>query len=355
MKMSEFLAPDLQKLAAYVPGEQPQDKRYIKLNTNENPYYPSERAVKAITEAEVKNLRLYSDPDSKTLIEAIAKNYGVSEKNVVVGNGSDEILAFSFRAFGQNGACFPDVTYGFYKVFADMFGVKKEILPLTAEFKIDASSYFNKNKLVVLANPNAQTGIALPLSDIEKIAANNEKSVGLVDEAYVDFGGESAVGLTKKYKNLVVVQTFSKSRSLAGARVGFAVADEALISDLNRVRNSFNPYNVNRLSALAASEAMKDKTYFEESVKKVVAVRAYTKAELEKRGFCVLDSRANFLMAKTDKIGGEELYLSLKEKGVLVRHFKDERIKNFVRVSIGTKEDMEIFLKETDEILRRRS
>ena len=236
-----------------------------------------------------------------------------------------------------------------------MFGVKKEILPLTAEFKIDASSYFNKNKLVVLANPNAQTGIALPLSDIEKIAANNEKSVVLVDEAYVDFGGESAVGLTKKYKNLVVVQTFSKSRSLAGARVGFAVADEALISDLNRVRNSFNPYNVNRLSALAASEAMKDKTYFEESVKKVVAVRAYTKAELEKRGFCVLDSRANFLMAKTDKIGGEELYLSLKEKGVLVRHFKDERIKNFVRVSIGTKEDMEIFLKETDEILRRRS
>ena len=353
--MSEFLAPDLQKLAAYVPGEQPQDKRYIKLNTNENPYYPSERAVKAITEAEVKNLRLYSDPDSKTLIEAIAKNYGVSEKNVVVGNGSDEILAFSFRAFGQNGACFPDVTYGFYKVFADMFGVKKEILPLTAEFKIDASSYFNKNKLVVLANPNAQTGIALPLSDIEKIAANNEKSVVLVDEAYVDFGGESAVGLTKKYKNLVVVQTFSKSRSLAGARVGFAVADEALISDLNRVRNSFNPYNVNRLSALAASEAMKDKTYFEESVKKVVAVRAYTKAELEKRGFCVLDSRANFLMAKPDKIGGEELYLSLKEKGVLVRHFKDERIKNFVRVSIGTKEDMEIFLKETDEILRRRS
>lgn len=353
--MSEFLAPDLQKLAAYVPGEQPQDKRYIKLNTNENPYYPSERAVKAITEAEVKNLRLYSDPDSKTLIAAIAKNYGVSEKNVVVGNGSDEILAFSFRAFGQNGACFPDVTYGFYKVFADMFGVKKEILPLTAEFKIDASSYFNKNKLVVLANPNAQTGIALSLSDIEKIAANNEKSVVLVDEAYVDFGGESAVGLTKKYKNLVVVQTFSKSRSLAGARVGFAVADEALISDLNRVRNSFNPYNVNRLSAIAASEAMKDKTYFEESVKKVVAVRAYTKAELEKRGFCVLDSRANFLMAKTDKIGGEELYLSLKEKGVLVRHFKDERIKNFVRVSIGTKEDMEIFLKETDEILRRRS
>ncbi len=353
--MSKFLAPDLQKLAAYVPGEQPQDKRYIKLNTNENPYYPSERAVKAITEAEVKNLRLYSDPDSKMLIAAIAKNYGVSEKNVVVGNGSDEILAFSFRAFGQNGACFPDVTYGFYKVFADMFGVKKEILPLTAEFKIDASSYFNKNKLVVLANPNAQTGIALPLSDIEKIAANNEKSVVLVDEAYVDFGGESAVGLTKKYKNLVVVQTFSKSRSLAGARVGFAVADEALISDLNRVRNSFNPYNVNRLSAIAASEAMKDKTYFEESVKKVIAVRAYTKAELEKRGFCVLDSRANFLMAKTDKIGGEELYLSLKEKGVLVRHFKDERIKNFVRVSIGTKEDMEIFLKETDEILRRRS
>ena len=230
--MSEFLAPDLQKLAAYVPGEQPQDKRYIKLNTNENPYYPSERVVKAITEAEVKNLRLYSDPDSKTLIAAIAQNYGLSEKNVVVGNGSDEILAFSFRAFGQNGACFPEVTYGFYKVFADMFGVKKEILPLTAEFKIDASSYFNKNKLVVLANPNAQTGIALPLSDIEKIAANNEKSVVLVDEAYVDFGGESAVGLTKKYKNLVVVQTFSKSRSLAGARVGFAVADEALISDL---------------------------------------------------------------------------------------------------------------------------
>lgn len=353
--MSRYLAANLQKLAAYVPGEQPQDKRYIKLNTNENPYYPSERAVKAVTETEVKNLRLYSDPDSKKLIATIAENFGVSEKNVVVGNGSDEILAFSFRAFGQNGACFPDVTYGFYKVFADMFGVEKEILPLTAEFKINASDYFHKDKLVVIANPNAQTGIALPLSQIEKIVENNRNGVVLVDEAYVDFGGESAAELTKKHENLVVVQTFSKSRSLAGARVGFAVASEALIDDLNRVRNSFNPYNVNRLSALVACEAMKDKAYFQDSVKKVVTVREFVKQELEKRGFFVLGSCANFLMAKSDKIGGEELYLALKESGVLVRHFKDERIKDFVRVSIGTKEDMEIFLQKTDDILRRRS
>ncbi len=353
--MSVFLAEDLKKLAAYVPGEQPQDKRYVKLNTNENPFYPSRRAMEAITQSELENLRLYSDPDSRKLVSAIAKAYDVCEKKIVVGNGSDELLAFCFRAFGENGACFPDVTYGFYKVFADLFGVEKEIIPLKEDFTVDTGGFFSKNKLVVLANPNAQTGIFLPLSAVEEILAANRKSVVVIDEAYVDFGGESAVKLTEKYENLVVVQTFSKSRSLAGARVGFAVASEALAADLNRVRNSFNPYNVNRLSALLAANAVLDKAYFEESVAKVKKSREFTKKELEKRGFTVLDSSANFLMAGSAAIGGEKLYLALKERGILVRHFKDERIKNFVRVSIGAKEDMLKFLEEVDDITGRRS
>lgn len=280
--MSVFLAEDLKKLAAYVPGEQPQDKRYVKLNTNENPFYPSRRAMEAITQSELENLRLYSDPDSRKLVSAIAKAYDVCEKKIVVGNGSDELLAFCFRAFGENGACFPDVTYGFYKVFADLFGVEKEIIPLKEDFTVDAGGFFSKNKLVVLANPNAQTGIFLPLSAVEEILAANRKSVVVIDEAYVDFGGESAVKLTEKYENLVVVQTFSKSRSLAGARVGFAIASEALAADLNRVRNSFNPYNVNRLSALLAANAVLDKAYFEESVAKVKKSREFTKKETGK-------------------------------------------------------------------------
>ncbi|PWM70656.1 MAG: histidinol-phosphate transaminase [Bacillota bacterium] len=349
--MSKFLAEALQSLTPYTPGEQPQGGAFIKLNTNENPYFPSRYAVSKITEKTLDDLRLYSDPTSADLRGSIAAHYGVSAKNVAVGNGSDEILAFAFRAFAQNGACFPDITYGFYKVFAALFGAEAEEIPLNADFTVDIKKYFNKNKCVVLANPNAQTGIALPLSAIEEIVRSNPENVVVIDEAYVDFGGESAAELIGRYDNLLVVQTFSKSRSLAGARVGFALGCESLISDLERVKYSFNPYNVNRLSALLAGAAMEDKSYFSDSVEKIKRTREETARELKTMGFTVLSSSANFLMASCDRIGGGKLYEELKARGVLVRHFGDERIENFVRVSIGTPEQMRVFLQKTKEIL----
>ncbi len=349
--MSEYLAKDLLTLAPYVPGEQPKDGAFVKLNTNENPYFPSRYAVSLITDKAIDDLRLYSDPTCAALRGAIAAHYGVGEKNVAVGNGSDEILAFAFRAFAENGVCFPDVTYGFYKVFAALFGAAAEIVPLREDFTVDAAQYADKKKLVVIANPNAQTGIYLPLSAVETLAESNRGSVVLVDEAYVDFGGESAVKLIGKYDNLLIVQTFSKSRSLAGARVGFALADEKLIADLERVKYSFNPYNVNRLSAILAKAAMEDVSYFADSTEKIVRTRESFAAELKKLGFSAIPSSANFIMAKHEKIGGAALYEKLKTRGILVRHFGEERIRDYVRVSIGTPENMRVFCEAAKEII----
>lgn len=348
--MSKYLAEELQKLAPYTPGEQPKGGEYVKLNTNESPYFPSRYAVSRVTEKALDELRLYSDPESAALRDAIAKHYRLKRENVAVGNGSDELLAFAFRAFGQNGACFPDVTYGFYKVFAALTGTAAEEIPLKEDFTLNARDYFGKKKLVVFANPNAQTGIFLPLADVERIVKNNADSVVLADEAYIDFGGESAASLVGKYENLLVVQTFSKSRSLAGARVGFALGNAALIGDLERVKYSFNPYNVNRLSALLATAAMEDTSYFSDCTEKIVKTRAFTAEELKRRSFTVLPSSANFLLAKSAKTGGRELYEKLKERGVLVRWFSDKRIADFVRISIGTPENMRALLAEIDWI-----
>ena len=349
--MSIFLNDRLEKIEAYTPGEQPQDKKYVKLNTNESPFPPSPSVIKAIGEPEIKDLRLYCDPECKKLRKAVAELYNVKENNIFLSNGSDDILNFSFMAYGQNGAAFADITYGFYSVFAELYGITPTIIPLKDDFTIDINAFCGQNKLVVIANPNAPTGIEIALSDIEKILTSNPKSVVLIDEAYVDFGGTSCFELTKKYKNLLCVGTFSKSRSLAGARLGFAIADEELIADLEKIKYSTNPYNINRLTQIAGENAIMENSYYMDNCKKIIENREYTVSELQKLGFNVLPSKANFVFAKSDKIGGEELYKKLKDNGVLVRHFKTDRIKDFNRITIGSYEEMKIFISKVKEIL----
>ncbi len=349
--MSRFLSQKLQGLEAYVPGEQPRDKRYIKLNTNESPYPPPADVANAIGKAEIEDLRLYSDPECTALKSAVAKQYGVNTENVFISNGSDEVLNFAFMAYGDKGAIFPDITYGFYSVFANLYGIKPQIIPLRDDFTVDINDYCGKNSLVVIANPNAPTGIALELSEIEKIVSSNPDGIVIIDEAYVDFGAESAVKLTEKYSNLLVVQTYSKSRSMAGARLGFAIADQSIIQDLEKIKYSTNPYNINSITQIAGAAALNNQAYFDSNSKKIAETREYVKKELINLGFTVTDSKANFLFAKSDKIGGKELYLSLKERGVLIRHFESKRIKDYNRITIGSREEMEIFLKNLHEII----
>lgn len=349
--MSRFLNDRLQKIESYTPGEQPQDKKYIKLNTNESPYPPSEGVIKAITEAEIKDLRLYCDPECKKLKNALAECYNTEPENIFLSNGSDDILNFSFMAYGQSGAAFPDITYGFYSVFAELYGIETEIIPLKEDFTIDIKRFCGQNKLVVIANPNAPTGIELSLDEIEKIVISNPDSIVLIDEAYVDFGGTSCAELTKKYKNLLCVGTFSKSRSMAGARLGFAIASKEIIADLEKIKYSTNPYNINRLTQVAGVKAIEENDYYMDNCKKICDTREYTVKELKALGFEVLPSKANFVFAKSDKISGEKLYFKLKENGVLVRHFTAERIKDFNRITIGSREEMEMFIKTVKEIL----
>ncbi|MGN1060635.1 MAG: histidinol-phosphate transaminase, partial [Candidatus Coproplasma sp.] len=333
--MSRFCCEKLNLIEPYVPGEQLKDKKYIKLNTNENPFYTSDRAVERVNKDLLCGLNRYSDPESKDLHEAIADFYGLKSDNVLVTNGSDEALAFAFIAYGKD-ICYPDITYGFYKVLANLFDCNAQTIALNGDFTITPKDYYNANKTVVIANPNAQTGIALTIDEIEGIIKNNPDNVVIIDQAYVDFGEGNAIGLIGKYKNLLVINTFSKSRSLAGARVGFAIADSQIIEDLKKVKNSFHPYNVNSLSSALATAAIKDKEYFEYSVKCVKNSRERLTKDLTELGFKVLPSSANFVLAKSDKISGEELYLKLKDNGVLVRYFSTAKIRDFVRITVGT-------------------
>ena len=351
--MSKFLDERYSSLAAYVPGEQPQDKKYIKLNTNESPYPPSPETLAAVNVGETENLRLYPDPDGRILTKKIADLYGVESENVFLANGSDDILNFAFMAYCANGrkSYFADITYGFYGVFANLHGSDYTEIPLEEDFSIDADKFCGVDGGVFIANPNAPTGLALSLEEVEKIIKSNPENVVVIDEAYVDFGGESAVNLTKKYNNLLVVQTFSKSRSMAGARLGFAVGSKELIGDLHKLRYSTNPYNINRLTLAAGSACIDSQNYYDENCKKIMATREFTKTELQKLGFSVLPSKANFIFAQSPLIDGGELYLKLKEKGVLIRHFTSERIKNFNRITIGTPEEMQIFIEKVKEIM----
>ena len=349
--MSKYFNPQLSNLEAYTPGEQPRGRSYIKLNTNESPYPPSKGVRKAINRQAVDNLRLYCDPNAAELKQALAQLYCKKPSQIFVANGSDDILNFAFLAFGAEGVLFPDISYGFYEVFAGLHGLSYEKIPLQENFTIDVKKYCRKGKMVVIANPNAPTGIALPLSKIRKILDANPENVILIDEAYVDFGGESCASLVEEYPNLLCVQTFSKSRSMAGARLGFAIASEELIADLETIKYSTNPYNVNSLTQAAGVAAVRDNSYYMRNCRRIIKSRLYTKKELEKLGFTVLPSKTNFLFAKSDAISGLKLYEKLKEKGILVRHFEKDGIRDFNRITIGSQQEMESFIAAVKEIL----
>ena len=351
--MSRFLNNRFQSLEAYTPGEQPQDMEYIKLNTNESPYPAAPQVVAAIGKTDLENLRLYSDPESKPLVKKLSETYNVLPENVFVSNGSDDILNFAFMAFsGEPGqAVFPDITYGFYQVYADLYQIQARTIPLSEDFSIDYHEYCNQNAMVVIANPNAQVGRALPLWQMEEIIASNPDHVVVVDEAYVDFGAESCVPLVSKYPNLLVVQTFSKSRSMAGARLGFAIGSRELIDDLNRIKFSTNPYNVNRLTMAAGVAALEAEAYYKENCRKIMDSRAYTTDALQKLGFTVIPSQANFVFAAHPKCDGNTIYQSLKKNGILVRHFSSPRISNYNRITIGTMEQMQKLVSVVELIL----
>lgn len=350
--MSRFFSDKHAKLIPYTPGEQPREREYVKLNTNESPYPPSKKAMK-LAEEQLGKLMLYSDPELKELTAAVADRIGVKSENVIMTNGSDEVLNFAFAAFcdEKRRAVFADITYGFYKVFALLNGVRYKEIPLKEDFSLDINDYINEKGTVFIANPNAPTGKAIPVSDVEKLLRSDAGRLVVIDEAYVDFGGESAVSLIKKYDNLLVTQTFSKSRSLAGARLGFGIAAKEIIADLNRIKYSTNPYNVNRVTAAAGIGAIKDEEYFDKNRREIIATREKTEKELVAAGFTVLPSKTNFLFAKSDKIGGEELYLKLKERGILVRHFTNDRIKDFNRITVGSPKEMELFVEAVKDIL----
>ncbi len=350
--MSKFLSGKYAALTPYTPGEQPKDNAYIKLNTNESPFPLPPSAVEWV-EAEVKKAQLYSDPESTELTWLAAKTLGVNENQVLMTNGSDEALNFAFMAFcdEKQGMAFPDITYGFYSVFAKLYGIPYREIPLKEDFTVDYRDYLGIAENIVIANPNAPTGLCLARAEIEEILRANPNRLVIIDEAYVDFGGESCVPLIEKYENLLVTQTFSKSRSLAGGRLGMAIGCEKLIADLKMMKYSTNPYNVNRLTAAAGCAVLHEREWFERNVQTIKDNREYTASELKKLGFEVLASKANFLFARTDKIDGEALYEKLKAHGVFVRHFKGARIREFNRITVGTKEQMDSLLASVRAIL----
>lgn len=351
--MSAFFSPALSGLVPYTPGEQPQDRSYIKLNTNESPYPPSPGVIEALNSEEVEALRLYSDPEARELKRTLAEQYGVEPDQVFVSNGSDEALNFAVLAFATDGRglAFADITYGFYPVFAALHRVDTKIIPLRDDFRLAAEDYEGLGRTILIANPNAPTGLALCQAEVERIVSANPDSVVIVDEAYVDFGAESAIPLVKRYSNLLVVQTFSKSRSMAGARLGYAIGSPELVRDLETIKFSTNPYNVNRLTLRAGTQAVRDWDYFKDNCRKIVETRAYTKSQLEELGFFCTESKANFLFARHPRLDGAALYQELKKRGVLIRHFDGARIRDYNRITIGTREQMELFLSKVRELL----
>ena len=353
--MSRFLSPKHAALTPYTPGEQPRDMQYVKLNTNESPFPPSP-AVIAAAETEAARLNLYCDPECTELRRKAAALYGVKPENLLPVNGSDEILYFAFLAFGDESRpiAFPDISYGFYPVYADFLHIPAHVIPLKGDFSIDPADYHGLHETIVIANPNAPTGMALTPADIEGILRSNPDNVVIVDEAYIDFGGVSCVPLIEKYDNLLVTQTFSKSRSLAGGRLGFGIGCESLIRDLNTVKYSVNPYNVNRMTQAAGAAAIDDNDYYMENARTIAENREYTAKALQALGFRVLPSRANFLFAESPDIPGGELYAELKRRGVLVRHFPRDRIDNFTRITVGTREQMDTLLAQVRAILEER-
>ena len=349
--MSRFLSEKYAGLEAYTPGEQPRDKAYIKLNTNESPFPPSDGVIKAINAQAVEDLRLYSDPESKVLKTKLADRYGLETNQVYVANGSDDILNFAFMAFGDKGVAYPAISYGFYSVFADLYGIAPEEIPLEEDLSIDPCKFWNKGKLVVIANPNAPTGLTLSVAEIEEILKTNSDSVVVIDEAYVDFGAETCLPLLQTYDNLLVVQTFSKSRSMAGARLGFTFGSAEVIADLEKLKYSTNPYNINRLTQAAGAAALDEDAYYMENCRRIMENRDYAARELQKLGFTVTDSKANFLFAKSDTFPRDTLYRKLKDRGILVRHFTKPIIADYNRITVGSREEMETLIQTIQVLL----
>ena len=350
--MSRFFSEKYKNLAPYVPGEQPKDRRYIKLNTNESPFPPSPLAVSAAEEA-AKTLQLYSDPDCSLLAAEAARAFGISEDEVVFSNGSDEMLNFAFMAFCDSAhpAVFPNITYGFYPVFAELNRVPYTEIPLRDDLTVDPEDYIAAKGTVFLANPNAPTGIALPRSELERIIRSDPDRMVIMDEAYIDFGGESCVPLTRKYDNLLVIQTFSKSRSMAGARLGFAIGNRALIRDIQALRFSTNPFNVNAMTMAAGIGALRDREYFERNCRLIRENREFIAGELRALGFEVADSETNFVFARHPSVSGETLYRELRARGILVRRFDRPETADYNRITVGTREDMETLADAVREIL----
>ena len=350
--MSRFLSSKHAALTPYTPGEQPKDTQYVKLNTNESPFPPSPNAIKMAAKA-AENLQLYSDPECRDLVKIGAKTFGVTEDEILFTNGSDEVLNFAFMAFcdDTHSAAFPDISYGFYKVFAALNGVPYEQYPLQDDFTVRVEDYIGIQKTIILANPNAPTGIALSVAEVERIVKSNPDNVVVIDEAYVDFGTESVVPLIHKYDNLLVTGTFSKSRSLAGGRLGYGIGCKALIQDLNTMKYSTNPYNVNRMTMAAGIGSLMDDAYAKANCLEIQRVREWTTEQLKAAGFVTTDSKANFIFAKHPKADGKEIYLRLKQKGVLVRHFDSQRLCDYNRITVGSQEQMKIFLEKLTEVL----
>lgn len=344
----------VRKVVPYVPGEQPQESNMIKLNTNENPYPPAPGVIKALEQFDTDRLRLYPEPTCKVLVDAIAEYYGLDSSEVFVGVGSDDVLAMIFMTFfnSEKPIVFPDITYSFYDVWADMLRIPYEVKELDENFLIKKEDYYGENGGVIFPNPNAPTGILMEYSEIEDIIAHNRDVIVVVDEAYIDFGGKSALPLIEKYDNLLVVQTFSKSRSLAGMRIGYAMGNAKLIKYINDVKYSFNSYTMNQTALALGVEAVRDKEYFEETRQKVIATREWTKGELRKLGFSFGDSMSNFIFATHEKVPAKEIFEALRKEHIFVRYFSKERISNYLRISIGTQQEMETLVQFLTDYLQ---
>lgn len=351
-----FFSQKVNNLKPYIPGEQPKNKGYIKLNTNENPYPPSRKVIKAIKNMDLKKLRLYPDPESEQLREVYAKYLGLNLENIFVGNGSDEVLSIAFQTFFADkiDILIPDITYSFYNVYCDLYNIKQKEIPLRQDYTINIEDYNIKNNGIVIANPNALTGIYLSKKDIEKLIKKNPKSIVLIDEAYIAFGGESVSSLVKKYNNLIVIQTLSKANSLAGLRVGFAIGNKDLISGMNKVKNSINSYPIDRISQMSAKESIKDKKYFDKIINKICKTRIETINNLKKLGFNCLDSKANFIFVMHNKYKAEDIFLFLRKNKILVRYFKKPRLENGLRITIGKPNDMKKLIKVLEKYINER-
>ena len=351
--MSYLWENNVRKVVPYVPGEQPKETDIIKLNTNENPYPPSPRAEKVLREYESGRMRLYPDPDATVLVDALAERYGLKPSQIFVGVGSDDVISVAFMTFfnSEKPVLFPDITYSFYDVWADVYRIPYKTIPLTEGFRINAEDYKTENGGIIFPNPNAPTGVFEPLEKVEEIIKANPSSVVIIDEAYIDFGGESALGLIDKYENLLVVQTFSKSRSMAGMRIGFAMGSEKLIKYMNDVKFSINSYTMNPITQLCGAEAVKDGEYFDKTVARVIATRERAKKELSALGFTFPDSKSNFIFASHKSKPAKEIFEALKERKIFVRYWNKPLINNHLRISIGTDSEMDRLFDALREIL----